>query len=86
MSEQSVLKPCPFCGGKADTYFGDEPKHIFIKCGICHVRTVEVPNSWPLEFMLRGYWNTRTGKERPRGPRVLTEDELADLSEDEEDA
>jgi len=40
----SELKPCPFCGGKAESMV--DGKWYYIFCGSCHSRTVEFKEYW----------------------------------------
>lgn len=34
------LKPCPFCGGKADIYEDNCYSQFYVQCGVCGCSTV----------------------------------------------
>jgi len=63
------LKPCPFCGGKAELLMG--PRGIVrVKCSICHCQTKEVepdmiygtPISRHMNAIMT--WNRRANNEK----------------------
>ena len=65
------LKPCPFCGGKANVGVDDFNNKYLVMCGECGVMMgisleigVEIINGWTAEFesaeLAIENWNRRT--------------------------
>ena len=55
------LKPCPFCGGKAEIKQTGK-NQLTIKCGSCYIKRVQKALRYPLDSIKAGliiHWNTR---------------------------
>ena len=57
MNEHEKLKPCPFCGGKANVGLDDFNNKYLVMCGECGVMMgisleigVEIINGWTAEI------------------------------------
>lgn len=67
---KTELKPCPFCGGKAEVFKDDYGKYLVTcnECGVTHGVELEdgtdLEDGWRATFeseeMAVGVWNTRT--------------------------
>lgn len=58
-----ILKPCPFCGGKAEFMSGRDyamPTHYYVYCTKCYCRT---PIRYDNEKNAIKTWNRRIKKE-----------------------
>jgi Lar family restriction alleviation protein len=43
------LKPCPFCGGEAETSHGFDKsakEYFFVSCGMCNAKTMNFYKWW----------------------------------------
>ena len=58
------LKPCPFCGGKAELKH-DRVHYSYVMCMECHARTmfIEVAPYHCSNDRAIEYWNHRAGEE-----------------------
>lgn len=69
----SELKPCPFCGGKAEyktymsqpTLFSSSKRHIYYICGDCEAQTKAFRESvhYSAEEKAAEAWNRRVGEQ-----------------------
>ena len=76
MNKTPELKPCPFCGGKAELLEDVLDAHVY--CTECYARTTDTEKfvkDWKRE--VRGTWNTRVyppevqkaiERDKPRNP------------------
>lgn len=73
MCGKEILKPCPFCGGKA--YFDrDEHGWEWIECEKCHVATNQRASSMEdCKPLLAEAWNTRTASSIIDSEAILRE-------------
>lgn len=71
MSERDELKPCPFCGGKADfERMGTSRQSCIVECGRCGVRHESSD-----EYGRSGQsWNERQPTRAPQAVPALTDE------------
>lgn len=68
------LRPCPFCGGKAElkVYRTPQPaSYVYVRCRICGSRTrdVEISMEYSSDEVAAKLWNSRA--ERKRSENVI---------------
>lgn len=56
------LKPCPFCGGKAEFLDEDFASPMEIRCTMCDAKIIAYLDECKEDII--NYWNTRNGEAR----------------------
>lgn len=66
VSNKIELKPCPFCGGKAEMFtpriFGEWVGYHYVACQKCHARTSGFMPKKRTKKLAAIYWNRRASK------------------------
>ena len=64
--DEIELKPCPFCGGKAEMFtpriFGKWAGYHYVACQECHAKTSGVMPNKRTKKLAAIYWNRRVSK------------------------
>ena len=72
------LKPCPFCGGEAETsagiIIGGKNENVTVECAICNAKVFDIFEANAIEA-----WNTRTYEEHIKQLEQLVRDMYENL-------